>query len=58
VCLILARSAISGNEPVAQRLTLDALPVYASVGTQFPPEKDPSVYGHGLTVIRSMRHFQ
>jgi hypothetical protein len=43
---------------VAQRLTLDALPVYASVGTQFPPEKDPSVYGHGLTVIRSMRHFQ
>jgi predicted dehydrogenase len=25
---------------------------------QFPPEKDTSVYGHGQTVIRYMRHFQ
>jgi hypothetical protein len=58
VCLILARSAISGNEPVALRVPLDALRAHEPLVMQLPPEKDTSVYGHGQTVIRYMRHFQ
>ena len=34
------------------------LPTHEPLVMRFPPEKDTSVYGHGQTVIRSMRHFQ
>ena len=39
-------------------MTLDALPVHEPLTMHFPPERDTSVYGHGQTVIRYMRHFQ
>ena len=56
--LILAPSAISDNEPGTLRVTLGALPLHEPLMMHFPPEKDASVYGHGQTVIRYMRHFQ
>jgi predicted dehydrogenase len=53
-----AISDFTDNEPGTLRLTLDSLPVHEPLVMSFPPEKDTSVYGHGQTVIRYMRHFQ
>jgi len=53
-----AISDFTDNEPGTLRVTLDALPVHEPLVMQFPPEKDTSIYGHGQTVIRYMRHFQ
>jgi predicted dehydrogenase len=53
-----AISEFTDNEPGMLRMTLDSLPVHEPLLMHFPPEKDTSVYGHGQTVIRYMRHFQ
>jgi predicted dehydrogenase len=53
-----AISDFTDNEPGTLRLTLDRLPVQEPLVMNFPPERDTSVYGHGQTVIRYMRHFQ
>lgn len=53
-----AISDFTDNEPGTLRVTLDALPLHEPLTMHFPPEKDTSVYGHGQTVIRYMRHFQ
>jgi predicted dehydrogenase len=53
-----AISDFTDNQPGTLRLTLDALPLREPLLMQFPPERDTSVYGHGQTVIRYMRHFQ
>jgi predicted dehydrogenase len=53
-----AISEFTDNEAGMLRMTLDSLPVHEPMVMQFPPEKDTSVYGHGQTVIRYMRHFQ
>jgi predicted dehydrogenase len=53
-----AISDFTDNEPGNLRITLDSLPAREPLVMRFPPEKDTSVYGHGQTVIRYMRHFQ
>lgn len=45
------------NELGKLRVALDQ-PGYLASVTHFPPEREPSVYGHGQTVIRCVRHFQ
>jgi len=46
------------NEPGELRIVQDRLPVKSPMTMPFDPERDTSVYGHGATVIRYMRHFQ
>jgi predicted dehydrogenase len=45
------------NEPGRLKVALDKLGPQPLI-SEFPPERDASVYGHGQTVIRYMRHFQ
>jgi predicted dehydrogenase len=53
-----AVSDFTDNEPGMLRMVFDKLPVKEPMTMHFPPERDTSVYGHGQTVIRYMRHFQ
>jgi predicted dehydrogenase len=46
------------NQPGRLQIVLDRLPVKQPLTMEFEPERDTSVYGHGATVIRYMRHFQ
>lgn len=46
------------NRPGVLRVVQDRFPVKAPLTMHFEPERDTSVYGHGATVIRYMRHFQ
>ena len=46
------------NEPGHLRVVLDKLGTQQPLEQFYPPERDTSVYGHGQTVIRYMRHFQ
>jgi predicted dehydrogenase len=46
------------NEPGQLRIVQDRFPVKSPMTMHFEPERDTSVYGHGATVIRYMRHFQ
>ncbi|MFO7897716.1 MAG: Gfo/Idh/MocA family oxidoreductase [Planctomycetota bacterium] len=46
------------NEPGELRIVQDRFPVRNPMTMHFEPETDTSVYGHGATVIRYMRHFQ
>ncbi len=46
------------NQPGELRVAQDRLPVKNPLTMTFEPERDRSVYGHGATVIRYMRHFQ
>jgi len=46
------------NEPGMIRLVEDRFPVKNPLTMHLEPERDRSVYGHGATVIRYMRHFQ
>jgi predicted dehydrogenase len=40
------------------RVVQDRFPVKNPLTMRFEPERDTSVYGHGATVVRYMRHFQ
>ena len=53
-----ARADFTDNEPGSLAATWDKMPVKQPMNMTFPPEVDSSVYGHGQTVIRYMRHFQ
>lgn len=46
------------NAPGVLRVVQDRLPVKNPLTMHFEPERDTSVYGHGATVVRYMRHFQ
>jgi predicted dehydrogenase len=46
------------NEPGAVRVVLGKLAGRKPLVSVFEPERDLSAYGHGVTVIRYMRHFQ
>jgi len=46
------------NQPRELRVVQDRFPVKTPMTMAFEPERDTSVYGHGATVIRYMRHFQ
>jgi predicted dehydrogenase len=46
------------NAPGRLRVVQDRFPVKSPMTMDFEPETDTSVYGHGATVIRYMRHFQ
>lgn len=46
------------NAPGVLRVVQDRLPVKNPLTMHFEPERDASVYGHGATVVRYMRHFQ
>lgn len=46
------------NEPGHVKLMLDKMTARHPFEMTCPPETDTSVYGHGQTVIRYMRHFQ
>lgn len=52
------QAEFTDNRPGEIRLVLDETPRHESTVTPFEPERDRSVYGHGATVIRYMRHFQ
>jgi len=53
-----AVAEFTDNKPGQLRVVLDSSPAKEPVITHFEPERDTSVYGHGATVIRYMRHFQ
>jgi predicted dehydrogenase len=46
------------NKPGRLQFVSDQAPTKEPVVNYFEPERDTSVYGHGATVIRYMRHFQ
>ena len=52
------QAEFTDNEPGQVRVVLDKLPAHKPLVSCFEAERDPSVYGHGSTVIRYMRHFQ
>ena len=53
-----AVAEFTDNKPGVLRIVLDKLPVKEPLMMHFEPERDTSVYGHGATVMRYMRHFQ
>jgi predicted dehydrogenase len=53
-----AIAEFTDNQPGKLDVVLDRLPVKNPLTMSFEPERDTSVYGHGATVIRYMRHFQ
>ena len=53
-----AVAEFTDNEPGKLEVVLDRLPVKEPLTMRFEPERDTSVYGHGATVMRYMRHFQ
>jgi predicted dehydrogenase len=52
------QAEFTDNEPGQVRVVLDKLPAHKPMVSLFEAERDPSVYGHGATVKRYMRHFQ
>ena len=50
--------SFTDNEGGTVKLTLDKSAVSEPLVMECPPETDTSVYGHGQSVIRYMRHFQ
>ena len=48
----------SDNKGGQVKLILDKMAAKEPLEMTCPPEVDTSVYGHGQTVIRYMRHFQ
>ena len=50
--------SFTDNEGGTVKLTLDKSVVSEPLVMTCPPETDTSVYGHGQSVIRYMRHFQ
>ena len=52
------QSEFTDNEPGQMRVVLDKLYGLKPMISYFEAERDTSVYGHGATVIRYMRHFQ
>jgi len=52
------QSEFTDNQPGELRLVLDSPDGPKKTITPFEAELDKSVYGHGATVIRYMRHFQ
>jgi predicted dehydrogenase len=53
-----AVAEFTDNKPGRLQIVSDQPPAKEPVTTHFEPERDTSVYGHGATVIRYMRHFQ
>jgi predicted dehydrogenase len=53
-----AVAEFTDNKPGRLQIVSDASPTKEPVTTHFEPDRDSSVYGHGATVIRYMRHFQ
>ena len=53
-----AVAEFTDNAPGKLNIVFDRLPVKEPLTMHFEPERDTSVYGHGATVIRYMRHFQ
>lgn len=53
-----AVAEFTDNQPGKLQIVLDRLPAKQPLTMEFEPERDASVYGHGATVIRYMRHFQ
>ncbi len=53
-----AVAEFTDNKPGRLQIVLDQSREKKAVVTHFQPERDSSVYGHGATVIRYMRHFQ
>jgi len=52
------QAEFTDNAPGQVRIVLDKLGVASPMVMDFEPERDTSVYGHGATVVRYMRHFQ
>jgi len=52
------QAEFTDNEPGQVRVVLDKLAGHQPMTARFEAEHDTSVYGHGATVIRYMRHFQ
>jgi predicted dehydrogenase len=52
------QAEFTDNEPGEIRVVLDKTEGHKPMITAFEAERDTSVYGHGPTVIRYMRHFQ
>jgi len=53
-----AVAEFTDNMPGKLEIVFDKLPVKEPMRMDFEPERDTSVYGHGATVIRYMRHMQ
>jgi predicted dehydrogenase len=52
------QSEFTDNQPGEVRVVLDGPDGPEKTITPYEAERDKSVYGHGATVIRYMRHFQ
>ena len=52
------QAEFTDNEPGQIRVVLDKLPGHKPQISVFEPERDLSTYGHGVTVVRYMSHFQ
>lgn len=52
------QSEFTDNEPGQVKVVFDKLSGHKPYIAQFEAERDTSIYGHGATVIRYMRHFQ
>ena len=53
-----AVTEFTDNKPGRLQIVSDQSPTKEPVTTHFEPERDTSVYGHGATAIRYMRHLQ
>ncbi len=53
-----AVAEFTDNKPGRLQVVLDKAATKEPLTLHFEPERDPSVYGHGATVLRYMRHFQ
>ena len=53
-----AVAEFTDNKPGRLQVVLDKAATKEPRTLHFEPERDPSVYGHGATVLRYMRHFQ
>ena len=53
-----AATEFTDNKPGRLQIVSDQSPTKEPVTTHFEPERDTSVYGHGATAIRYMRHLQ
>ena len=53
-----AVAEFTDNKPGRLQIVSDQFPTKEPVTAHFEPERDTSVYGHGATVIRYMRHLQ
>jgi len=53
-----AVAEFTDNAPGKLQIIFDCVPPKQPLTKHFEPERDTSVYGHGATVKRYMRHFQ